>query len=304
MQHGPSFILRLVRRIEIALHFGGWAVQLTRALGFRQTVKTTRFQVEGVSPQVGGASLLIGYASDFHAGPTTNPEILKSACAALRAIKPDVLLLGGDFVNFAPEDVNPLLPELASISAPLGRFAVLGNHDWLAGSSYIAEQLQHIGIQVLTNRNVRLAPPFEHVWICGLDDHWCGQPDASGAFEDADGFRIVLMHAPSGLLDIGDHQFELAFCGHTHGGQVALPGGRPLILPNGALSRRYARGRYQLASGGTLVVSVGVGCAVLPVRMNADPEIIACTVAWPSSSGSFPGEASSRGEEPLLRAGD
>jgi uncharacterized protein len=303
VQRGPSFILRLLRRFEIALHFGDWAVRLTRALGIRPTVKTTYLRVEGNGRGLGGTHLSIAYASDFHAGPTTDPEVLRSACAALRAEDPDILLLGGDFVNFTPREIDLLLPELASIPARLGRFAVLGNHDWLADPSYITDRLQHAGIEVLTNRNVRLPPPFEHVWICGLDDHWCGRPDGRGAFAGADGFRIVLMHAPSGLLDIGDHRFDLAFCGHTHGGQIALPGGRPLVLPNGALSRRYARGRFQLTSERTLVVSVGVGCALLPLRVHADPEVIACTLTWLESSASPAAEAFSREERPVETAG-
>jgi predicted MPP superfamily phosphohydrolase len=172
-----------------------------------------------------------------------------------------------------------LFRELAAVEARLGRFAVLGNHDWTSDPSVITQDLQRAGIEVLTNRNVRLPSPFEHVWICGLDDHCFGMPDAQGAFSGADGFRIVLMHAPSGLLDIGDHRFELAFCGHTHGGQVALPGGWPVIVPKGALSRRYARGLYRLPNERTLVVSVGLGCATIPLRTYSDPEIILCTLA-------------------------
>jgi predicted MPP superfamily phosphohydrolase len=84
------------------------------------------------------------------------------------------------------------------------------------------------------------------------------------------------MHAPSGLLDLGGERFEVALCGHTHGGQIALPGGTPLLVPHGALSRRYARGQFRLAPGQTLVVSVGVGCVVLPLRLFAPPEVVVC----------------------------
>jgi hypothetical protein len=156
---------------------------------------------------------------------------------------------------------------------------VLGNHDWLTDPRHISESLEGVGIPVLTNRNVRLGRPFDRVWICGLDDHLHGHPDAEAAFAGADGIRIVLMHAPSGVLDIGANRFDLALCGHTHGGQMALPGGIPIAVPNGALSRRYARGLYSLASGGTLIVSVGVGCVGLPLRTYADPEIILCTLS-------------------------
>jgi predicted MPP superfamily phosphohydrolase len=230
-----------------------------------------------------GRPLRVAYASDFHAGPTTDPVIVSSAFDAILASRPNVVLLGGDFVNFEPTAMDDLVPGLSAIAKQVPCYAVLGNHDWVTDPVYISARLENIGIEVLTNRSVRLQPPFDTVWICGLDDHLCGRPDANATFSEADGLRIVLMHAPSGLLDIGAHRFDLALCGHTHGGQVALPGGRPILLPGGALSRRYSRGRFQMPGGGTLIVSVGVGCAMLPFRLHADPEVLTCTLTDPSS---------------------
>jgi len=71
--------------------------------------------------------------------------------------------------------------------------------------------------------------PFTNVSLCGLDDHGSGRPDADAAL--------------SGLLDLASRPFSLAFCGHTHGGQIALPDGRPVVVAHGALSRRYNQGR-------------------------------------------------------------
>ena len=210
--------------------------------------------------QGGGAPLKIAFASDFHAGPTSDPAVLRQACEALRAAQPDVLLLGGDFVTFLPAEIDWLAPELGAITAPHGRYAVLGNHDWWADTPYIVERLESAGIQVLTNRNVRLDSPFDDIWICGLDDHWCGEPDAEAALSGAVGSRVVLMHSPSALLDLDGARFDLALCGHTHGGQLALPGGIPIVVPHGPLSRRYGRGRFALEDGRTLIVSVGLGC--------------------------------------------
>lgn len=224
-------------------------------------------------------ALRIAYASDFHAGPTTDPGLLRAACERLRTAAPDVLLLGGDFVTGRAAEVDWLAPELGRIPAPLGRFAVLGNHDHWSGAGHIVERLEAAGIRVLLNANVRLEPPFEQVWICGIDDHGSGRPDAAAAFRGADGVRVVLMHAPSGLLDLGEERFDLALCGHTHGGQLALPGRIPLVVPGGRLSRRYARGKFAIAGGATLVVSVGLGCVVVPLRTFADPEIVVCTLS-------------------------
>jgi uncharacterized protein len=167
---------------------------------------------------------------------------------------------------------------LAKAPAPLGRYAVLGNHDYWADGPAIVGMLERSGIEMLTNRSVRLPAPFDAVVLSGLDDHTSGEPDAAVAFGDDAAVRVVLMHAPSGLLDIGDRRFVVALCGHTHGGQVSLPDGRPLLVAHGELSRRYSAGRFDLAGGRTLLVSRGVGCSTLPIRLNAPAAITVCTL--------------------------
>jgi predicted MPP superfamily phosphohydrolase len=285
MTSGHSSGAYLVSRLEAMLFRGGWLVRLARAVGVRPAVKVVQHAVT-----VGGEfrpmpPLRIAYASDFHAGPTTDASVLRAACAELTASAPDVLLLGGDFVTHVASEIEWLASALASIPAPFGRFAVLGNHDWWSDTHYIVRRLEAAGITLLTNRSLRLQPPYDQVWICGLDDHWCGHPDAAAALEGAEGIRVILMHAPSGLIDLGEARFDLALCGHTHGGQLALPGGTPLVVPSGPLSRRYSRGRFQVGPGRTLVVSVGLGCVVLPLRSFADPEVVVCTLTQVEADG-------------------
>jgi uncharacterized protein len=285
MRSGHSSAAYLVSRLEAMLFRGRWLVRLARALGVRPVVKVVQHAVtvrRGSAPM---PPLRIAYASDFHAGPTTDASVLRAACAELTASAPDVLLLGGDFVTHVASEIDWLASALAAIPAPFGRFAVLGNHDWWSDTLHIVRRLEAAGIAVLTNRSVRLRPPYDQVWICGLDDHWCGQPDAAAALEGAEGIRVILMHAPSGLIDLGEARFDLALCGHTHGGQLALPGGTPLVVPSGPLSRRYSRGRFQVGAGRTLVVSVGLGCVVLPLRSFADPEVVVCTLTQTQEDG-------------------
>jgi hypothetical protein len=265
-------------RMESALFARGWPFRLARALGLEPNVRVVRHDIGNDHHAPGLAVLTVAYASDFHVGPTTDPAVLRVACEELRRLSPDVLLLGGDFVTLEPTEADGLIAELGQVPARCGRFAVLGNHDWWGGAEHIGERLQAAGITLLTNRNVRLPPPFETVWVCGLDDHWCGHPDGKAAFQGAGETRIVLMHSPSGMLDVGPERFDLALCGHTHGGQVALPGGVPILLPPGPLVRRYSHGRYDLESGGTLIVSVGVGSVLLPIRLFTSPEIVVCTL--------------------------
>jgi predicted MPP superfamily phosphohydrolase len=226
-----------------------------------------------------GASLRIAFASDFHAGPATPWPVIEAAVATLHRLRPDLLLLGGDFVSIDPGPAARLADLLSTVCAPLGRFAVLGNHDHSAGAATVMAHLQTAGIELLTNRAIALPPPFNKVSVCGLDDHMSGEPDAERAFADAREVRVLLMHAPSGLLDVGERPFHVALCGHTHGGQIALPGGRPIVVASGALSGRYNAGRYLLGPNRTLLVSRGVGCGTLPIRWNSPSTVFLCCLA-------------------------
>ncbi len=255
-----------------------WPARLVRQLGCRAKLKVREHTV-AVRSIGGPAPLRVAYASDFHAGPMTDGGIIAGACDALRAAAPDVLLLGGDFVEHDAAQIEWVAPLLGAVPAPAGRFAVLGNHDWWTDARRITDALERAGVQVLVNRNVRLAEPYENVWICGLGDPWGSRPDPAASFEGASGVRLLLMHSPSGLLDVGPFSFDLALCGHTHGGQIALPGGIPIIVPHGPLSRRYARGRFEVGGGRAMIVSCGVGCSALPLRVFADPEILVCTIS-------------------------
>jgi predicted MPP superfamily phosphohydrolase len=139
---------------------------------------------------------------------------------------------------------------------------------------------------VLANESALLPPPYHDFAICGLEDATRGEPRADRALDAVAAKRIVLMHSPEGLHAIGDRAFELALCGHTHGGQVALPWGTPVVVPPGRLNRRFHKGRFDLRrehgreSRGTraLLVSGGVGCSTIPVRLFAAPEVHLCLI--------------------------
>lgn len=266
---------------------GNWAASTAYRLGLqgRMRVSTTvvRAAVRPVDQAADRPPLRIAFASDFHAGPMTSRRTLEMAGEALAALEPHLLLLGGDFISVRADDVERVAPLLAAIPAPLGKFAVLGNHDLRANHPVIVERLEQSGITMLTNRRSTLASPYDDITICGLDDALRGTPRADEAMDGAPspGTRIVLMHSPECLRAVGDRPFDLAVCGHTHGGQVVLPWGRPVIVPGGQLNRRYHGGNYALPPDGSrqLLVSRGVGCSLLPLRLFAGPEVHLCLIA-------------------------
>jgi len=135
------------------------------------------------------------------------------------------------------------------------------------------------GIGVLVNDNARLPPPFDMVSLCGVDDPWTGEPDLDATFAGAGPVRIFLTHSPDGVALLDGRRMDVAFAGHTHGGQIATLGGHPLFRPSGPASRHYNYGRYEVPGNGPLFVSCGVGCSGIPLRLNAHPELVVCTLS-------------------------
>ena len=273
-----SRVQRAWEQFQALLMPNDWPARLAMRAGVPDHV--ARFDVEVTIEKPLGTRdrLRIGFASDFHAGPTTTTRLVERACEVLEHAAPDLILLGGDFVLVRPEYVDRLVEPLSRLRAPLGVFAVYGNHDHWSGLSRVEDALDRAGIPRLNNRSQTLPAPFDRTLIVGLDDHTAGHPDADAATWDATLATVLLIHQPSGLLDAGERPFDVALAGHTHGGQIVLPGNFAPVAPHGALSRRYRAGRYRLDGGRTLLVSRGIGHSVLPFRIGAPSDVIVCTL--------------------------
>ena len=253
---------------------GGWPASVVRAVGLQRPVRVIHHRVATARWPRNQPALRIAFASDLHAGPTTHPSLHDEAFAAIASAGADVVLLGGDYVFLHAHYVDQIARRLRSVRAPLGIYAVMGNHDLWADDAAIADALTDAGARVLVNERVELA---SGVALVGLDDPWTGVRPARPMFEPSDLARIVLVHAPEVMLHVGDQPFELALCGHTHGGHVALPGAVPILVP-GPMSRRYAHGRHDVGAGRTLLVSRGVGSTEVALRTFADPDILVVDV--------------------------
>jgi predicted MPP superfamily phosphohydrolase len=257
---------------------GHWAARMADAAGLQSArpIEVERLLIP--VPRANAAPpLRIAFASDFHAGATTAMRVLENACAAIAAERPDVLLLGGDFVTTRAKYVDDLAPLIAAIPAPFGKFGVYGNHDRRANRGVLARSLEAAGVRMLVNEVIALRAPHDDVSILGLDDPVRGSPEYREHPKGST--RIVLMHAPDGLITVGDRHFDLAVCGHTHGGQITMGRVKP-YLPFGRLSREYAGGLYRLGPEGNraLVVSRGVGCSTIPFRVGAPAQVHLFTV--------------------------
>jgi uncharacterized protein len=276
-----SRLRRLVMSTFDAVSLGGVLADLSYRLGLHGKLTVTVHELQLAVGQPLQRPLVLAFASDLHAGPITHPLIFAKLVEEIVRRSPDVLLLGGDYVSRKAEQVEALTACLAQCNPPLGKFGVLGNHDLWTDDAHIVQRLAAAGVQMLINRNCALPAPFDSVSICGIDDPWTGNADIAQAFRGAGPIRIFLSHSPDGLLLLGNERFDVGFAGHTHGGQIALPDGTPIVGAGGPLSRAYGRGLFDVAGSGPLVVSRGIGCSNIPVRINSDPELVICTLYPP-----------------------
>lgn len=268
---------RRIDRVAGAAFGSGWGARaafLLRLQG-RLVVVEHEFEIPGM---LVGSEIRVAFASDFHAGPLTDRRLFERLAAAVVQFRPDLLLLGGDYVSLDARHIHELLGPLSLIRPTVGAFGVLGNHDLWLDDAFVVEALQRAGVDVLVNESRRLNTPGGPVRLYGMDEPNTGQPQPPD-WPGEPGPSLVLMHSPLGVDVLRNTKFDLALCGHTHGGQVALPGGVPVVLPRGSGDRRHARGEFRLpGTESRMVVSRGVGMSGLPVRLFAPSEVHLCVL--------------------------
>lgn len=219
------------------------------------------------------------FLSDIHFGAYLDKERLLEIIGKVNAEDADMILLGGDY----GDDTQTALKMWNVIGdvfrAKEGVFAVLGNHDMSDASA--AEQLSCAmidkGVTVLINETAFIRRGDAVLSVSGLDECYIGTPDWEAVEKQSRGAqaKIVLSHSPDVLPDYlkqvreGDTAFfDLFFCGHTHGGQIALAG--KAIHSSSLYGNRYNMGMYA-EKGAKILVSPGVGTSFLPVRFGTKP---------------------------------
>lgn len=228
-------------------------------------------------------SLKIAVIADLHVGaPHIDLDKLDDVVAAANELRPDLVLLLGDYViqgvlfgSFvSPETVGQ---RLSRLRARYGIYAVLGNHDWWLDGPRVTRALQSNGISVLENEAVSIEWPGGRIWIAGIADDTTRTPEVVRTVAPLPvGEPILLItHDPAVFEDVTD-RIALTLAGHTHGGQVYLPGVGALIVP-GRAPRRHAYGLIR-EKGRTMFVTGGVGSSIIPVRFNMPPEVVSLTI--------------------------
>ena len=233
------------------------------------------------------AGKTVALLSDMHHSYFNDLALVRSAVDAVNALAPDLVALGGDYVHegCARDYLDPCLRELARLCAPLGVFAVPGNHDHRAGIEPVRRGLRDHGIVDLTNAGRWIEAGDSRLRVGGVDDLWHGRQDLNAALAEAtaDDACLLLCHNPDYAEGLRDQRVGLVLSGHMHGGQVLLPGIGPRFLPS-KYGAKYLQGLIQ-APRTQVFVSGGVGTVGLPLRFRCPPEVNLLTLVRDEEDG-------------------
>ncbi|MEM8953486.1 MAG: metallophosphoesterase [Verrucomicrobiota bacterium] len=249
----------------------GTPLALGGALAYGRHLERHRVEVVSVEVSIGLVRpVTVCVLGDIHFDPLYETDYLRDVVGQVNSLAPDRVWFTGDFLTRSPERLDELAEPLSEVKASLGVAAVLGNHDHWVAPDDLSEALENVGIEVLRNRSIAL-PESPGWYLSGLESYWGGVPSSENIDATAANARhILLAHEPDPFRDLRDERVVLQVSGHTHGGQVRVPGFGALQLPS--WGRRYQMGLYR-ENGRTLYVNRGVGTVDHHYRFNCPPEI-------------------------------
>jgi predicted MPP superfamily phosphohydrolase len=240
------------------------------------------FTLRGLPPSLDGLRLV--QLTDIHHGPWLSLGHVRDVVEACNALRPDLVLLTGDYVLHSSAYARPVVEELARLRPAIGTVAVLGNHDWSEGAGVVRREFAEAGLPLIDNARRVLTPDRELVdaaceglALCGVEDLWRGKPDPRRALAGLPPAmpRLLLSHNPdvaeeADLVKSG-LRVDLMISGHTHGGQIYVPGFGTPFIPS-RYGQKYAQGLVQ-GPACPVFVCRGIGLATVPLRIGVPPEM-------------------------------
>ena len=262
-------------------------------------IEVTRFTLPSQRLPINFVGYRIALLTDIHLGVFMPDDVVATAVNLINNEKPDLVLLGGDYIGvpdsfpgilFDPgrnlkfakaksadlimSIYNTLSKILSGLNAPDGSLGILGNHDNWNDRKLCFQGLSSPQINILVNQYQTIKRGSEQIHIYGIDDLWTGIPrlDALREISASNEFTVALAHNPDVIeSNMSNIRYDLAFAGHTHGGQINIPGLGPLVGYN-IRSKTLTSGLFSTSSS-HVYVSRGIGVVEIPYRLNCRPEI-------------------------------
>jgi len=260
--------------IPVSLYF--YATEIERKL---ITVTWNEIEAPTIPKEFNNKKIL--QFSDVHLGPEFTLKQLENLVEKMNELHPDIVVLTGDLIDkfgsySAEKDEAKVI--LQKINAPLGKYAVFGNHDRGGGGSvFYKKYMEEAGFSVLVNEVQKIkVGNGKYITISGLDDFLLGKPqiDATLKHVRQQDFNMLLVHEPDVVDKVACYPVDFQVSGHSHGGQVQIPFIGPLITTK--LAESYVEGMYELEGKNKplhLYVNRGIGTTRMPVRFWSVPEL-------------------------------
>lgn len=281
----PNFHLTRRRFLELAglsvVGLGLYAGEISRhEIDIEQhTIKLTRL------PEA-FRGLKVVQISDIHYADYTEPFFVRWVVEEVNRLKPDVVMLTGDFISYGPSSRKRQTIQFAYHCAEIlrgiqcpQRFAVMGNHDCIVSCEGVTDAITTAGIPVLNNSAIPLERDGKRLWIAGLADPLIADPRPDLAIPKAslkDGEPVILLaHEPDYVGHVVPYGVDLMLSGHTHGGQVRIPFLPAMFLPK--MGTEHVEGLFHLGKT-QLYVNRGIGSVGVPFRFRCPPEITEFTL--------------------------
>jgi uncharacterized protein len=217
----------------------------------------------------------IVFLTDIHYGPFFSKDRLNKLVNQTNELKPDMILLGGDYVTNDPSVVDTVFSSLSNLNAPLGVYGVLGNND---PENKSIQAMQNAGITYIGNKAVWIGTNTSRIRVGGVGDMDTDVPNQLPTLEGVtpEDYVILVSHKPDYFEKVSKSKIDLQLSGHTHGGQITFFGlWAPFI--NSKYGQKYVTG-LKKSDNNTMIISNGVGMVWAPVRFFARPQIIIITL--------------------------
>ncbi|OCT11028.1 hypothetical protein A8709_04820 [Paenibacillus pectinilyticus] len=260
--------------------FGSFGVLLGMSgaygiFGERNWVQTTTVKLAFRRYPPSFAGVRIVQFSDTHIGKYYGLNHLSKLVELLQRQSPDILCFTGDlFDSNQGEVTEDVIPILSQLHAPLGKFAVLGNHDMRLGADRIVAILERAGFTVLVNASRSVQRAEGNIQVVGVDEMFYGNPDLPLALKGIrdEEFVLLLAHEPDFADTAWEYPVDLQLSGHSHGGQIRIPFYGSVFTPD--LGQKYSIGLYSfVGSDFHVYTNRGIGTTLYPIRFNCRPEI-------------------------------
>jgi len=226
-------------------------------------------------------NLKVAVFGDTHFSDYYTTDEFNKVLDAIDEMKPDIVVFSGDLIDYYDiyaEDVSEISEKLSEISAPYGKFAVFGNHDYGGGAETEYESIMEAGGFTVLKNDYHALDDLGLALI-GVDDVLIGYGNPEiASWGRPDYFNIVLSHEPDVMDDVLDYNVDLMISGHTHGRQINIKFFDQYILP--PYGHKYIHGLYQFSNErkSQLYVNSGIGMTKLPFRFLSPPELTCITL--------------------------